>query len=270
MNGLKPAWRKFVASLLLCPLTVAGIAAGGQAGTPDEPEANPGRPTVSTPATLTPVGYLQFETGVLGASHSPEFSSQYGLNEVMKLSVAPRVELVTSSEPFVHYRADGADANGTAEVFLGAQAVLSRGEGPKPTVAASYFRRVYDGGVPDVDFGSPRNSFLLLASADVKGFHYDVNALFNEQTQASVHRVQFGQTLSVAHHLGGKFTLSGEIWHFTQPFLHSHAVGNLWAVSYAARKTLVFDAGFNRGLTTTSTRWEAFMGFTYLLPHRLW
>jgi hypothetical protein len=46
-------------------------------------------------------------------------------------------------------------------------------------------------------------------------------------------------------------------------------VGNLWAVSYAARKTLVFDGGFNRGLTDTSTRWEAFVGFTYLLPHRL-
>jgi hypothetical protein len=46
--------------------------------------------------------------------------------------------------------------------------------------------------------------------------------------------------------------------------------GNLWAVSYAARKTLVFDAGFNRRLTDTSTRWEAFVGFTYLLPHRLW
>ena len=25
----------------------------------DEPEANSGRPTVSTPATITPIGYLQ-------------------------------------------------------------------------------------------------------------------------------------------------------------------------------------------------------------------
>lgn len=83
-------------------------------------------------------------------------------------------------------------------------------------------------------------------------------------------RAQSGQSLSIAHPLKGKFTLSGEIWRFTQPFLRSNAVGNLWAVSYAARKTLVFDAGFNRGLTDTSTRWEAFVGFTYLLPHRLW
>ena len=188
----------------------------------------------------------------------------------MKLSVASRLELIASSEPLVQYTAVGTSANGTAELFLGTQAIVSRGEGSKPTIAASYFRRVYDGGVPELDFGSPRNSFLLLASADVKGFHYDANALVNEQTQETVHRVQFGQTLSISHRVIGKFSISGEIWHFTQPFLRSHAVGNLWAVSYAARKTLVFDMGFNRGLTSTSTHWEAFVGFTYLLPHRLW
>jgi hypothetical protein len=263
-DGLKLA----VCLVFLALIFVASSAA--QSATSYEPEANPGRPTVSTPATLTPAGYLQLETGVLGASHSPEFSTRYGLNEVMKLSVTSRLEFIVSAEPFVHYRADGRTANGTAEVFVGAQGVVIHGEGAKPTIAASYFRRMYDGGVPEVDFGSPRNSFLILASADVKGFHYDANAIFNEQTQGLVHRGQFGQTLSISHPIIGKLSVSGEIWHFTQPFLRGNAVGNLWAMSYAARKTLVFDAGFNRGLTGTSTRWEGFVGFTYLIPHRLW
>jgi hypothetical protein len=245
----------------------SGIA---QSEPPDEPEANPGRPTVSTPASLTPVGYLQFETGFLGANHSPEFSSRYGFNEVMKVSVAPRLELLASGEPIAHSTAEGRTANSVADVFLGAQAVVSHGEGATPTIALSYFHRVYDGGAPEVDFGSPINSFLVLASADVKGFHYDANALFNELSEAPVRRAQFGQTLSISHVLAGKLTLSGEIWHFTQPFLASNAVGNLWALGYAARKNLVFDTGFNRGLTNTSTRWEAFVGFTYLLPHRFW
>jgi hypothetical protein len=64
--------------------------------------------------------------------------------------------------------------------------------------------------------------------------------------------------------------VSGEIWRFTQPFLGSNAVGNLWAVGYTARRNLVFDAGFEKGLTSTSTHWEAFGGFTYLLPKKLW
>jgi hypothetical protein len=260
--------RTCVCLLLLLSVGVPSVAA--QTGAADEPEANPGRPTVSTPATLTPEGYLQFETGFLGATDSPEFTSRFSFNEVMKLSVAPRLELLVSAEPIAHYTADGTTGNRVADVFLGAQGVLLRGEGATPTLAASYFHRVYDGGAPELDYGSPTNSFLVLASADVKGFHYDANALFTELVQGPVRRAQFGQTLSISHPLPHRLSLSGEIWHFTQPYLRGNAVGNLWAVGYTARKTLVFDAGFNRGLTGTSTRWEAFVGFTYLLPHRLW
>lgn len=254
--------------LLIFGMLVPPVMAQSQE--PDEPEANPGRPTVSTPATLTPVGYLQFESGFEGAGKSPEFSSRYSFSEVMKLSVAPRLELLASSEPIAHSTAEGTAANQVADIFLGAQGVLYQGEGAKPTLAVSYFHRVYDGGAPELDSGSPTNSFLVLASADVNGFHYDANAFFNELVQEPVRRAQFGQSLTISHPFLRRFTLSGEIWHFTQPFLRSNAVGNLWAVSYTARKTLVFDMGFNHGLTTTSTEWEAFAGFTYLLPHRLW
>jgi hypothetical protein len=242
-------------------------------GVPDDgPAANPARPTVSNPATLTPVGYLQFETGTLGATTSPEFATRYEFNEVIKLAVTRRLEFIEASEPAVHYTANGTTANGTAEVFLGAQAVLMPGEGAKPTLAASYSHRAYDGGAPELDFGSPRNSVVLYASADVIGFHYDANAIFNEVIDEGpgAHRLQFGQTLSISHPIAKGFSVSGEIWRFTQPFLHSNAVGNLWAVGYTARKNLVFDAGFEKGLTSTSTHWEVFAGFTYLLPKRLW
>jgi hypothetical protein len=59
----------------------------------DPPAANPGRPTVSTPATLTPVGYFQFESGILAAWNSPGVSSQQNLNEVIKCSVSRWIEL---------------------------------------------------------------------------------------------------------------------------------------------------------------------------------
>ena len=247
-----------------------GGAAQQQASESEEPEANPARPTVSNPATLVPAGYLQFETGALGATTSPEFSTRYELNQVIKLAVTRRLQFAESSEPAVHYTLNGVSANGVGEVFLSGQVVLMLGEGAKPTLAASYSRRVYDGGAPELDIGSPLNSVVLYASADVKGFHYDANAVFNENVEGPVRRPQFGQTLSISHPLGRGFALSGEIWRFTQPFLRGNAIGNLWAISYAARKNLVFDGGFDKGLTGTSTHWEAFAGFTYLLPHRLW
>jgi hypothetical protein len=133
----------------------------------DKPEANPGRPTVSTPATLTPVGYLQFESGFTGADNSPEFSSRYSFNEVIKFSVAQRIEFLASAEPIAHFTAEGSTANRVADVFLGAQAVIYKGEASKPTLAVSYFHRAYDGGAPEFHFGSPTNSLLGLASADL-------------------------------------------------------------------------------------------------------
>jgi hypothetical protein len=261
--------KRRVALLFLISASLARPAAA-QSQDEREPEANPGRPTVSTPATLTQVGYIQFESGFTRANSSPEFSSRYSFNEVVKLSVTRRVEFLASAEPVAHFTAAGTTTNRVADVFLGAQGILYQGEGAKPTFAVSYFHRVYDGGAPEFDFGSPSNSLLVLASADVKGFHYDANAFFTELVQEPVRRTQFGQSLTISRLFLKHFTLSGEIWHFTQPFLRSNAVGNLWAVSYTARKTLVFDVGFNHGLTGSSTQWEVFAGFTYLLPHRLW
>jgi hypothetical protein len=242
-----------------------------QAQTPavETPEANPGRPTVSTPATLTPVGYLQFENGGLYAQTSPEFKTRFGINQVTKLAVTSRLQLLALSEPFVH--ATGAEVSGDrpGEVFAGLQAVALSGTGHTPTVSLSYIRRLYESPAPEIDIGTFRQSALFLVSDDLGGFHFDVNGVFSEQAEGTVRRGQFGQTLSVSHPLG-RFTISGELWHFTQPLTRGNAVGNLWAGSYPIRKNLVVDAGFDHGLTSSSTHWEEFAGFTYVLPHRLW
>jgi len=87
--------------------------------------------------------------------------------------------------------------------------------------------------------------------------------------KTKVRRAQFAQTLSISHPVG-KFAVSAEVWHFAQPLTHGYAVGNLWSASYPVRKNFVVDAGFDHGLTSTSTHWESFVGFTYLLPQRLW
>jgi hypothetical protein len=148
---------KLSAQVLLLLLAAFVPSSAAQSQTSEEPTANPGRPTVATPATITPVGYLQFETGFLGAKHSHEFSSRYSLTEVVKLSVASRLELLAPIEPFVHSIANGITANRGGDLYWGAQAVLYHGEGAKPTLAASYFYHVYDDGAPSFDIGSPTN-----------------------------------------------------------------------------------------------------------------
>ena len=88
---------------------------------------------------------------------------------------------------------------------------------------------------PEFDIGTLRQSASILLSDDLDGFHLDTNGIFAEQIQGVVHGAQFGQTLSISHRIE-KFTLSVEIWQFSQPFLRSNALGNLWAVSYSLHK----------------------------------
>jgi hypothetical protein len=246
------------------------VTCAAQSGASSAPVANPGRPTVATPATLTPVGYLQFENGIQYALDSTEFSSRFGVNQVTELTVHPRLELILQSEPFVGSTVAGQHSWQAGGVSAGVQGVLLPGHETRPTVSVSYLRSIYSGPAPDIDMGSANQSAQILVSDDLFGFHVDANGTFNEQVKGIVRRAQFGQILSVSHPLISNFTLAGEVWHFTQPLLHSNTIGNLWAVSYTARPNLVFDAGFNHGFNATSTRWEAFLGFTYLLPHRLW
>jgi len=83
---------------------------GAQSSTVETPEANPGRPTVSTPATLTPVGYLQFENGGLYSETSPEFTTLFGINQVTKLTVASRLQLLALSAPLAQASGATGDA----------------------------------------------------------------------------------------------------------------------------------------------------------------
>jgi hypothetical protein len=283
---------------------------------PDVPEANPSRPTVTNPATLPPTGYLQFEQGYLGSLTSPETHSQYGYNQTVKIAVHPRVLFQVEAQPFAASTDyTGAPAsNAAGAILFGPQVVLfspafkkvggkvpaEAKKTPVPTIAASYLHSFYAGNTGDIDYGSATNTFILLFSGDVGGFHYDTNYIVNEQdgtaaipcqntmnpvcvglASHNIRRAQYGQTLSVNHQIFfNNLQLSVELYHFTQPLVtntdnqfptqRANLVDVLFAPSYTLRPNLVLDAGFSTGITNTSTRWQSFAGFTYLLPHRLW
>jgi hypothetical protein len=260
---------RFAQRLLVLVFVGMARVAAAQTTPPDDIAANPARPTIATPATLTPVGYLQFENGVLDAFTSGEFATRFGINQVTKLTVHPRVQLLFGIEPVVWSHGPGEPFEvHSSGALVGGQVMLRRGQDASPTISVSYLKSVYSAGAPDLDLGSANQSFLFLVSNDMAGFHVDANAIFNDQTDGG-HHAQYAQTVSVSHAVG-PIGVVGELWHYTQPLVPGNAVGTLWAVSYAPSKILVFDAGFDRGLTSTSTRWEIFAGFTYLLPHKLW
>ncbi len=183
--------------LHVCVAALCGAAVSSCA-IAQTPAANPARPTVTNPATLPPVGYLQFEQGYLGSLDSPESASQYGINQVTKIALASRLMVQLQTQPFAQSRDVGAESTSDAsgDILLGAQGVLylppatpaETSKSPqaaphrtisKPTVALGYLGRVYPGNTADIDFGGFANGVLLLVSGDVVKFHYDTNYLFN-------------------------------------------------------------------------------------------
>ncbi|HZD96447.1 MAG TPA: hypothetical protein VE133_19455, partial [Candidatus Sulfotelmatobacter sp.] len=133
--------------LLVSACAVAQSDAGNhdQEKPDDVPEANPARPTVATPATLTPVGYLQFENGILYTADSQEFSSRLGINQATKVSVNQRLQFIVLSEPLVHSGLGADKEFNPGDVLAGMQAVVLPGHAKRPTIALSYFKHVYSG-----------------------------------------------------------------------------------------------------------------------------
>jgi len=302
------------AHLLLQLVALLTVALPACAQEDAAPAANPARPTITNPATLTPVGYLQFEQGYLGSLNSPQTSSQHGLNQSVKVTVHPHLMLEVQAQTFAVSKArpTSTSSNDAGDVLAGAQVVLwnppdtsdkdiskdihrhAYVRSALPTIAFAWLECIHNGSAPDIDLGSQDRTGLFLFSGHAPGLdvHYDINLIVSQQSadlpsllnpalSHHVRRGQFGQTFSVDRpFLNPNLQFSAEIYHFSQPLVaftsagtavpRANLTGALLAFSYQLHPTLVLDAGLEHGLTSTSTEWQSFAGFTYLLPHRLW
>ena len=256
------------------------------------PFASPARPTVSSPAHIPPVGYLQFEQGLNQASDSPNgTNAQFGLNQVTKIALTTRILVQFVTQPYAFSRLANPPTPDTTstdpgDLLLGGQYIVHKAVGSTPVIALGYLRRVRTGTSADLDVGSYSQSALLLFSGDLPArLHYDANAIINEQNDGPARRAQFAQSISISRPLlealtHGNLGIVAELSHTTQPLVHSsvegvptpraNAVSMLFAAVYSLRPNLVVDAAFSHGLTSTSTQWQGAFGFTYLLPRRLW
>ena len=278
--------------LILSPLICAAVALASSSvrgQTSSEPvKANPARPTFTNPATLPPVGYLQFEQGVVQANTSPGIGHQFSVSQVTKLAVQSRLMLEFVSQPFASTTTPDGSTRDAGDLEAAIQGILVQGHEHTPTIALNYQHVVRSGSAPNLDIGSSSQSAILLISGDFGATHYDTNYIASEQTDSeptgTLRRAQFGQTLCVSHPIlsslaGDRLGLAGELWHFTQPLpttdIHNrsvaraNAVGILLSLAYATAPNLVLDVAVNHGLTSTSTQWQAIAGFTYLLPRHL-
>jgi uncharacterized protein YwlG (UPF0340 family) len=231
--------------------------------------ANPGRPAMATSALLTPVGYAQFESGLLFATDSAGFSNRSGDEETMRVTVSPFLQFIASAEPLAHTSTAQESLYQRGDSTAGLQVVMMPGHGIKPTISSSYLHLVRMGTASSLDIGGYSNSALLLASSDFGHLHVDANVFLNE-TEGPVRRAQLGEAVAFSHPVTAKLGAVAEVRHFTQPLTGGTVYSTLWGASYSIRPNLVIDTGLVNGLTGTSTRCQVASGITYVLPHRLW
>jgi hypothetical protein len=74
---------------------------------------------------------------------SPEFSKRLGINQVTKLTINERMEVLALFEPFTHSTGAAVSGNRPGEVFAGMQAVMLPGKEERPTISGQYLRRLY-------------------------------------------------------------------------------------------------------------------------------
>jgi hypothetical protein len=231
--------------------------------------ANPGRPAMATSALLTPVGYAQFESGLLFAADSAGFSNRSGEEETMRVTVSPFLQFIVAAEPIAHTSTEQEDLSQRGDSTVGLQVVMMPGHGVKPTISSSYLHLVRMGTASSLDIGGYANSVLLMASSDLGHVHVDANVFLNE-TEGPVRRAQLGQAVALSHPLTPKLGATAELRHFTEPLSGGSVFSTLWAAGYSIRPNLVIDTGLVNEFTGTSTRWQVASGVTYVLPHRLW
>jgi hypothetical protein len=257
------------ASSLSSPMIVSAISPAAPENKQPDLTANPGRPAMATSALLTPVGYAQFESGMLYAMGSAQFSHRTGEEQTMRLTVAPSLQFILSSEPVAYSSTSQEELTQRGDAQAGVQMILMPGHGIRPTISSSYLHLVKGGTASSLDIGGYANSALLMASADLGQFHVDDNVFLNE-TEGAVRRAQWGHAVAVSHPVTSKVGATAELRYFTQPLTGGTGFSALWAANYSVRPNLVIDTGLVRGFTGTSTQWQVASGVTYVLPHKIW
>jgi hypothetical protein len=227
--------------------------------------ANPNRPTVANPADITQYGVLELEYG-WDRVWPEEGIQQSSLGGLLKFGMLCDLELRWNSAAFLSQTDSSGVHRSFGDNWLGPQFRFYRQTKRVPSLAFGYAAKIpsasTDGGLGS---GYVDHDFTLLVSKDIVQFHLDFNA-----SQFLIGRSQGGFdqnrqfNLAFSHVIHGKLQFTGEFYGDTQ--LNQTEPGfasSLWALTYTVLPRLVFDGGFESGLTTGGPRRHAFVGATY-------
>jgi hypothetical protein len=229
--------------------------------------ANPNRPTVADPADITQYGVLELEYGYAHVkAHFNEHENDLG--GLLKFAATCNLEIRWDGGTFINRGDLNGSQSSTGDNWLGFQYRFHRQSRHLPATALSYSAK-FPSASATKGLGSGRydHQIKLLASKDVRGIHFDLNASVFQVGRPDKSGSDRNEEVNLAfsHPIYKALLFTGEFYGDTKLGRNSPAYASgLWAFTYAITPRLVIDAGMDHGLTSSSPHNRIiFAGFTY-------
>lgn len=225
---------------------------------------NPNRPTFATPSRTTQAGVLELEAGLQRTEFKDGSRSDFE-PFLLKLGQAPRFEWRLGWNGYLTQTApDGSRAQGFSDPTFGFQWHPLDQDRLGFDGAVGYFHKfaVADAG-KGLGSGRADDTLVLLASKDLGPIHVDVNLLHGWIGLADGGRAgQTDGTVSASWPLAGAWGMGAEVYTVGPLPGVARDTAFLTYASYQVSSRVVFDAGFDRGLSVGAPRWNLFCGVT--------
>ncbi|MEO7336038.1 MAG: transporter [Caldimonas sp.] len=246
---------------------IAGIAHPARAAdatAESDLSVTPYRPSVSTPASLSAPGYLEFELGGV-AARSAGSSRRQSLPYDLKLAFNRDWGLRVSGDAWVRQT----DSTGERLKGFGDTSVVLKHRIEVNDASAFGVELGATGPTARSGLGIDRTAYLLtgIYSADIGSWHTDLNLAATRfgTVEGPVGRTQRLWAASLSRALSDRVGVSAELSGTNQRGMAATSQ-LLLAASYAVSKTLVLDAGLAQSLRTGAADRSFFAGMTVLGP----
>jgi hypothetical protein len=256
--------RILIGALLVTFAVIGADRACAEKAAEEPPSVTPYRPSVSTPATLSAPGWLEFEAGGLSVRADGAVRRD-SLPYTVKLAFDPDWGVRVSGEAWVS-RTDASDqrSSGLGDSSLVVKRRFAVDEAQAFGLELGVSLPTGAAAVGDATAAWSVNGIY---SADLGVLHTDLNLAATRigAPDAGVSRLQKLWAASLSGPLGPRWGLLGELSGTGQ---HGASATSqlLVAATYNASRRLVLDGGFARSLRSDNAQTSIFIGLTALGP----
>jgi hypothetical protein len=248
-------------------LTAAGLS--GPSAPAGPPPVNPGRPTLTDPASLTAPGWLEAEIGLQRALKG-DLQLQTPLT--LKLTAPDRrLEYRLATSGYTWQRdPDGGHTDGLGDTFVSLHyLVTQQGAGSWDTAIRGTVKLPTASARRGLGTGRPDYGLLALASRDLSpSLHVDANLAYTALSRSATS----GQGAQLFASASATLPLRRSRWAYTNEIAWQSAsqdqrlqLTTMHGLSYAARPWDVRDVAVNVGLSSGTPACQVLFGRTFLL-----